>query len=310
MRWRTALLTIGIFLASSCAAPSWAANPVPGKACSKAGAFQTYKSLKYTCVKSGKKLTWSKGVRTVVAKSTPNPSNNSIVSWQFDSMSSSWISRGKVPICPTPLIASGEFVDFSRVLSILQPGQSRGGSYKPHGGLRWSVYGSYVKGVTVTAPFDGEIVAAAQYMVGGIFQFGVNIIHPCGVMLRLGHLQEPSDYMKTILKNLPPPVENDSRESLLSGIFIKKGQMIATEVGMPPPASADELGTHMDLGILNLLKRNPLVSTNFTSNADVKYSLYSVCWYEGDYFSVADKARLLTLPFANGDSTSDYCKKR
>jgi len=302
-------MSISVFLAPIVPTLSVAANPTASQACFKVGAVQIYESMKYRCIKSGKRLAWSKGVRVDV-KPTPSPTNISRVQWQFDFKSSTWVSQGKAPKCPTPLIAPGELVDFSKVLSILQPGQSRGGSYKPHGGLRWSIYGSYVKGVTVTAPFDGEMVAAAQYTVSGIYQFGVNIIHPCGVMLRMGHLQEPSDYMKAILKNLPPPVENDSRESFLSGIFIKKGQMIATEVGMPPPASPDELGTHMDLGILDLLKRNPLLSSNFTSNADIKYSLYSVCWYEGDYFSDVDKARLLSLPFTNGDSTSDYCKKR
>lgn len=302
-------MSISVFLAPIVPTLSVAANPTASQACFKVGAVQIYESMKYRCIKSGKRLAWSKGVRVDV-KPTPSPTNISRVQWQFDFKSSTWVSQGKAPKCPTPLIAPGELVDFSKVLSILQPGQSRGGSYKPHGGLRWSIYGSYVKGVTVTAPFDGEMVAVAQYTVSGIYQFGVNIIHPCGVMLRMGHLQEPSDYMKAILKNLPPPVENDSRESFLSGIFIKKGQMIATEVGMPPPASPDELGTHMDLGILDLLKRNPLLSSNFTSNADIKYSLYSVCWYEGDYFSDVDKARLLSLPFTNGDSTSDYCKKR
>ena len=41
----------------------------PGAKCSKAGATSTYNGKKYTCVKSGKKLVWNKGV--AVAKPAP-----------------------------------------------------------------------------------------------------------------------------------------------------------------------------------------------------------------------------------------------
>ena len=43
----------------------------PGAKCSKAGATSTYNGKKYTCIKSGKKLVWNKGV--VIAKPTPTP---------------------------------------------------------------------------------------------------------------------------------------------------------------------------------------------------------------------------------------------
>jgi hypothetical protein len=208
------------------------------------------------------------------------------------------------------LILTGELLDFSKVLSIVQPGQIRGGSYKPHAGLRWSEFGGVVKGISIKAPFDGEVVTAAQYISEGNYQFTINIIHPCGIMLRLGHLLEPSDSIKKILSTIPPAIENDSRESFLSGTFIKKDQLIASEVGMVPPASPDSLGTFMDLGIVDLRKKNPALDSNFKSNADIKYALYSVCWYEGNYFSDSDRARVLNLPFSNRDATSDYCKRR
>ena len=242
------------------------------------------------------------------APASPTPSASATVVWRFDGKE--WISQGSVPQCPSPLIPTGELLDFSKVLSIVQPGQIRGGSYKPHAGLRWSEFGGVVKGISIKAPFDGEVVAAAQYISEGNYQFTINIIHPCGIMLRLGHLLEPSDSIKKILSTIPPAIENDSRESFLSGTFIKKDQLIASEVGMVPPASPDSLGTFMDLGIVDLRKKNPALDSNFKSNADIKYALYSVCWYEGDYFSDSDRARVLNLPFSNGDATSDYCKRR
>ena len=49
----------------------------PGAKCSKAGSTSTYNGKKYTCVKSGKKLVWNKGVAVAkpapVASPTPTP---------------------------------------------------------------------------------------------------------------------------------------------------------------------------------------------------------------------------------------------
>jgi hypothetical protein len=49
----------------------------PGTKCSKVGATSTYNGKKYTCVKSGKKLVWNKGVTVAkpvpVASATPTP---------------------------------------------------------------------------------------------------------------------------------------------------------------------------------------------------------------------------------------------
>jgi hypothetical protein len=294
-----------------------AANPKAGTKCATANQKVTYSGKTFTCVKKGKSLVWDAGVPvakpTPVVTPSPSPtpastSNKAPVVWRFDGKE--WISQGSVPQCPSPLIPTGELLDFSKVLSIVQPGQIRGGSYKPHAGLRWSEFGGVVKGISIKAPFDGEVVAAAQYISEGNYQFTINIIHPCGIMLRLGHLLEPSDSIKKILSTIPPAIENDSRESFLSGTFIKKDQLIASEVGMVPPASPDSLGTFMDLGIVDLRKKNPALDSSFKSNADVKYALYSVCWYEGNYFSDSDRARVLNLPFSNGDATSDYCKRR
>ena len=300
-------------LALSLLGPSAIAAVKAGGACKKPGDTVVDSGYKYKCIKSGKKLIWNKGVKVVTSTVKPTPTtastlNKAPVVWRFDGKE--WISQGSVPQCPSPLIPTGELLDFSKVLSIVQPGQIRGGSYKPHAGLRWSEFGGVVKGISIKAPFDGEVVAAAQYISEGNYQFTINIIHPCGIMLRLGHLLEPSDSIKEILSTIPPAIENDSRESFLSGTFIKKDQLIASEVGMVPPASPDSLGTFMDLGIVDLRKKNPALDSNFKSNADIKYALYSVCWYEGNYFSDSDRARVLNLPFSNGDATSDYCKRR
>jgi hypothetical protein len=45
--------------------------PKSGSACSKQGVSKNYQGKKYTCIKSGKKLVWNKGI--LIVKSTPTP---------------------------------------------------------------------------------------------------------------------------------------------------------------------------------------------------------------------------------------------
>jgi hypothetical protein len=59
------LVTILITLSS----PIYAASPKAGASCTKAGSTATSSGKKYTCIKSGKKLVWDKGV--MVAKPVP-----------------------------------------------------------------------------------------------------------------------------------------------------------------------------------------------------------------------------------------------
>jgi len=67
-------LTAGVLLISLALplAPSYAATQ--GASCVKAGATQTTAGKKFTCVKSGKKLVWSKGVTVVKPIPTPTTS--------------------------------------------------------------------------------------------------------------------------------------------------------------------------------------------------------------------------------------------
>ena len=53
-----------------------APTPKAGAICAKQGITQTYSGKKYTCVKSGKKLVWYKGVVIKKAAPTPTPSSS------------------------------------------------------------------------------------------------------------------------------------------------------------------------------------------------------------------------------------------
>ena len=47
--------------------------PKPGAPCSKVSSMQIYKGKKYTCIKSGKKLIWNKGVAVANKQTSPTP---------------------------------------------------------------------------------------------------------------------------------------------------------------------------------------------------------------------------------------------
>jgi M6 family metalloprotease-like protein len=66
-----AILVALSFAGSTLSIPAFAAVK-PGSKCNKQGQTSTSSGIKYTCIKSGKKLVWSKGVKVAV-KVTPTP---------------------------------------------------------------------------------------------------------------------------------------------------------------------------------------------------------------------------------------------
>jgi len=64
----TVTLTLGLLQPIATAAPK------PGSKCTKVGQTSTSAGIKYTCVKSGKKLVWNKGVALKKAEPAPAPS--------------------------------------------------------------------------------------------------------------------------------------------------------------------------------------------------------------------------------------------
>lgn len=288
-----------------------AAAPKPGTACKKSGLTQKSNGVVYICKRSGKKLVWTVAPS---AKKSPSPSATPSpaklpVTWSWNEHQ--WVPTGTPPACTFPIVPEGALLDFSKVLSVLQPGQVRGGSYKPHGGLRWSAFGTYTPDVKISVPFDGFVQGAWQYLSDGVYQFGVNIENSCGFMVRLGHLFVPSAQFAQILKKIPAAMEGDSRETYFaSPIPIKRGDVIATQVGNPNPVPEDAYGAYIDFGLLDLRQVNPILPLGFSSNAAVYYAKYSVCWYQGEYLSVADREVVAKLPLANGDPKSDYCSSR
>lgn len=76
-----AFTLVTLFIAGNSSA-SAASAPKPGTKCAKAGLTQTSAGKKFTCIKSGAKLTWNKGVviapkatSTVTASVDPTPTS-------------------------------------------------------------------------------------------------------------------------------------------------------------------------------------------------------------------------------------------
>ena len=61
------LVLLTVTLTAALLGPMATAAVKPGTTCKKAGQTSTSSGIKYTCVKSGKKLVWNKGVTVKVA---------------------------------------------------------------------------------------------------------------------------------------------------------------------------------------------------------------------------------------------------
>ena len=65
-------LFVSLIIILQCASTIAATPPKAGAPCTKIGITQNYGGKKFTCIKSGKKLVWDKGVQNKVAASLPN----------------------------------------------------------------------------------------------------------------------------------------------------------------------------------------------------------------------------------------------
>ena len=75
---RIAIVFVTVILLFQIPAVS-ATTPKAGATCSKMGLTQTYQGKKYTCIKSGKKLIWDKGVIIKQIAPTPTPTQQKVV---------------------------------------------------------------------------------------------------------------------------------------------------------------------------------------------------------------------------------------
>ena len=205
---------------------------------------------------------------------------------------------GPATECPDELVMP---VDLSLATGLLYPGQVRG-DYKAHGGFRFDGVEAY--DVPVVSPIDGVLIRGAHYLASGELQYTLDIVHPCGLMVRLGHLRELTPKWAAVFEDFPPPVELDSRSTQFEpSPTVTAGEPIAVAVGVVGTSN-----TFIDMGVYDLRHRNAsstdpawLAEHNNDTHA------YGLCWF--GMFGAAAEVAIEALPPADQamGATSDYC---
>jgi hypothetical protein len=228
-------------------------------------------------------------------------------SWSFTG--TGWQVNGTPPSCQNPLLTSLP-TDLTKVTSILYPGQTRGGNYKPHGGFRFDE--QTTNSVIVSLPLDAQLVDGGRYLVGGETQYVLDFITNCGLMLRLGHLLVVSPDIQTIVDKFPAPKEGDSRTTqVMPPVQFAAGTTLATEVGIKKDSTTGSRNVFFDFGLFDLRNKNS-ASADSTWQAkhadDQSLAPYGTCWLTE--VSNELSVELMALPAADSASgtTSDYCK--
>ena len=263
-----------------------AAGVKPGTTCKKLGQISTSAGIKYTCIKSGKKLVWNKGVST---KSTsPTAPTSSAPSASATSKSS----------CPTPLLQTP--VDLSKVTSILYPGQERGGNYKAHGGFGFD--NSTDNLVTVKIPLNAKVTRVVRYREMGEIQYLFEFEGDCGVSFRFDHLRKLTPKFEAIVNAFP--IKEDTRTDLVSPpVAVKVGEVIATEVGFLN-------NVFVDFGVYDMRQKNEASKDPAWASAHSQYQAdsYGICWLNSLPQADSSAVKLLPSRDAKNGKTSDYCK--
>ncbi len=204
--------------------------------------------------------------------------------WQMTN--AGWQAAEKPPECPSQPILTMP-IDLSLATSVLYPGQTRGGNYKPHGGFRFD--SATDNKISVTSPLDGFVVRGSQYLTNGEIQYTFDVINNCGIMYRFGHLRELSDEFKALTASWPQAAEGDSRTQQVNPpVYIKKGALIATSIGF-----TKDKNVFVDWGVYDLRKQNDASqSAVFKNNhqQDKELSWHAVCWF--DWVSSPEAARI------------------
>ena len=230
------------------------------------------------------------------SSSAPPTGPSTEASWQRSQ--TGWVYQGgEPPACPDPLEVPAP-VDVHDATAILYPGQTRG-EYKPHGGFRFD---GHPNEVDVRAPLAGVVVRGTRYLVEGKLQSGIDMITPCGIMVRLGHIAVLTPEVQARFEELPAPTDGDSRSHLFSPpIELAAGDLVATAVGLPG-------NTSLDFGVYDLRHPNAKsADAAWAATHDPELAQHATCWL--DLLPAAEQLVVKALPPGDHASgkTSDFC---
>lgn len=304
-RLRALTVVIAVSIVGMTAVPGSAAAPTAQRACTKAGARATIAGTKSVCVRTAKGLVWMPQGNSSGGGSQQGQQLGSANSITWSPTADGWRANGTPPVCPAPLVIEPP-VDVARATSILYPGQTRGGNYKAHGGFRFDSNAD--NAIAVHAPMAGSVVLGARYLVSGEVQYTFDIMSPCGIMNRLGHLLVLAPRMQAIADRFPAPQENDSRTTFVSPpVPVAAGELLATQVGVTRPAP----NVFLDWGVYDYRSTNASAASPVWAGQhaqDFALAGHALCWLE--LLPPQQKARVATLPAADPASgrTSDFCR--
>jgi hypothetical protein len=230
-----------------------------------------------------------------------SPQNEGLI-WSFDNNTSKWEISGIPPACPEPLTIDSP-VDVTTANAVLYPGQYRGEDYKAHGGFHFNTTDNSVE---VEAIMDMYLFKASRYIQGGEVQYSLFFINNCGLMVMHDHILTLSPQLEKILEILPPAKKDDSRTTNINPpAFIKKGEVIATEVGFKTYEHivTVDFGLY-DLRMQNTISQDPAWRASHPHEKEFGY--HGLCWMD---LLVEDEKRLAkSLPTGIEGKMSDYCK--
>jgi prepilin-type N-terminal cleavage/methylation domain-containing protein len=254
----------------------------------------------FKVVSGNKKNDDSKPVESQTQES-PSETKETGLIWQ--QTENGWQATATAPDCPAqPMMKMP--ADVSKVTSVLYPGQTRGGNYKPHGGFRFD--NSTDNKITVTAPIDGYLVRGGSYIAEGEVQYTFDAMNNCGVMYRIGHIRELPANLQKIADTWPKPTSSSATQPISPTVVVKQGDVLATKVGI-----LSENNTFFDWGVYDYRQDNEASKSQAYKTAHPMGELtwYAVCWLDG-WLPSSDQATLTKLPAGDPASgkSSDYCK--
>ncbi|MEO6729096.1 MAG: hypothetical protein ABIM99_04190 [Candidatus Dojkabacteria bacterium] len=229
----------------------------------------------------------------------PEQTQSNQLQWKLGE--NGYVAEGNPPACTEPIILTSP-VNLSDATSILYPGQTRGGNYKPHGGVRFDNNTSNVQ--TVSIPADAFLVAGTRFLAEGEIQYSFDFITPCGIIYRLGHLRELTDKFQFIVDKFPEAT-TDSRVTFVNPpVEVFKDEVLAIKIGIIGTSN-----TFLDWGVYDLRKLNEASKDPaYAASHDIQLAQHAVCWL--DMLAPSDTVIVDSLPAGDPTSgkNSDYCK--
>ena len=234
------------------------------------------------------------------ATTTTNQSTT-VTDVRWDNTADGWMAFGTPPECPEPFTVTSP-VNIADATAILYPGQSRP-DYKPHGGFRFD--NAPDNNVPYVSPITGTLIRGSQYLTGGQIQYTFDIVHPCGMMVRVGHLLALTPKFKAIADTFPAATEGDSRTTRVNPpVEVTAGEQIATQVGLSIPSK----NVFADFGLFDLRQKNAKSQDPaWAAVHSPELDQHALCWF--NYLSDSDALRVRSLPAGDpkAGKTSDFC---